>query len=144
MLDGEDPAAHEGQTFLLVTAPPDAWPHVAMLSVGEVFAPGEDEIRLALWPGSQTTKNLTAEGRGLLMVIASGAAYYVRLRCRRLADASVREKPRAVFSGQVDEVLQDVVDYAEITSGIRFRLPDRERVLAAWAESVAMMRSRTT
>jgi hypothetical protein len=141
LLDGEDLRGREGQTFLLITAPENGWPHVAMLSVGEVFAPSETELRLALWPGSQTTKNLTAGALGLLMVVASGAAYYVRLRCRRLADAAVAEKPRALFSATVDEVLQDAVDYAQITSGIGFRLPDRERVLTAWAESVEVMRS---
>ncbi|HKC19610.1 MAG TPA: pyridoxamine 5'-phosphate oxidase family protein [Candidatus Dormibacteraeota bacterium] len=144
LLNGQDLPGREGDTFLLITAPEDGWPHVAMLSVGEVFAANESELRLALWPGSQTTKNLTAGALGLLMVIASGAAYYVRLRCRRLADAAVRERPRALFSATVDEVLQDTVDYAEITGGIGFRLRDRDRVLAAWAESVDVMRSSST
>jgi hypothetical protein len=141
LLDGTDLPAREGQTFLLITAPRDGWPHVAMLSVGEVFAPEESEVRLALWPGSQTTQNLTAGELALLMIVTSGAAYYARLRCHRLTDGSIRERPRALFSARVDEVFQDVVDYAEITSGIAFRLPDRERVLAAWTESVEVMRS---
>lgn len=140
-MDGTDLSAREGTTFLLITASGNDWPHVAMLSVGEVFAPSEGEVRLALWPGSQTTKNLAAGAFALLMVVASGATYYVRLKCRRLPDAKVGERPHALFSAQVDEALQDVVDYAEITTGIGFRLSDRERVLKSWSESVEVMRS---
>ena len=140
LMDGQDLVAREGLTFLLITGG-DGWPHVAMLSVGEVYAASGSEIRLALWPGSQTTKNLTARGTALMMLIASGAAYYLRLRCTRLPDAGVRGRPRALFSSQLEEVLQDAVDYAEITTGIGFRLPDRDRVLASWAESVEAMRS---
>lgn len=140
LMNGKDLARREGITFLLITAGED-WPHVAMLSAGEVFAPSDGEIRLALWPGSQTTKNLTAGGRALLMAIASGGAYYVRLRCTGPVDIAVRGKPRALFSASVHDVLKDVVDYAEITTGIGFRLPNAEQVLAAWEASVEAMRS---
>lgn len=139
MMDGRALEQHEGLTFLLITAG-ENWPHVAMLSVGEVLASSESEIRLALWPGSQTTKNLTANGLALLMLIASGASYYLRLRCSRLPDISVKGRPRALFSSELDDVLQDVVDYAEITNGIGFRLPNRDQVLEAWAASVEAMR----
>lgn len=141
LIDGRNIDTHEGLTFLLITTAEDGWPHVAMLSVGELVAPDDAEIRLALWPGTQSTKNLGERGQGLLMLVWAGAAYYVRLRSTRLADASVKGKPRARFNAQVVEVLQDVVDYAVITSGIDFQLRDRTEVLPAWRESVDVMRT---
>lgn len=142
-MDGRDLAKREGLTFLLITSAQDAWPHVAMLSVGEVYAPDDSSISLALWPGSQTTRNLSTGGRALLMFVWSNATYYVRVSCTRQNDASVRGRPRALFTSQVEEVLEDVVDYAEITGGIDFRLKRPEEVLDAWAESVEVMRSRS-
>ena len=141
ILDGEELAGREGMTFLLITAAGDGWPHVAMLSVGEVLARDERQLRFALWPGSQTTENLTREREtAVLMIVHAGSVYYLRLRCHRLADAKVKGMPRALFSAQVEEVLQDVVDYAVITNGIRFRLKKPKEVLEVWTDSVRVMR----
>jgi hypothetical protein len=141
LLAGHDLARHEGLTLLLVTTALDGWPHVAMLSAGEVLATGPREVRLALWPDSGTTANLAHSGRSLLMIVAGAASYYVRLAARGGDDLSLSDGPRAFFVATVEEVLEDVVGYAEITSGIRFRLKEPARVLAAWTEAVAAMRS---
>lgn len=141
LLDGRDLAAREGVTFLLITTAADGWPHVAMLSVGEVLAPDERQMRFALWPGTHTTENLTRAERALGMLVGAGSAHYFRLRCRRIPDATVNSVRRALFTAQLEEVLEDAVDYATITSGIEFRLRNRDQVLAAWADSVDVMRA---
>jgi hypothetical protein len=141
LLTGHDLARREGLTLLLVTTALDGWPHVAMLSAGEVLATGPSEVRLALWPGSGTTANLAQSGRSLLMIVAGNASYYVRLAARRGGDLSLSQGPRAFFVATVEDVLEDVVGYAEITSGIGFRLKQPAVVLVAWTEAVAAMRS---
>ena len=141
LLDGRDLPGRVGLTWLLVTVAEDGWPHVAMLSVGEVLAVGPGSLRFALWPGSRTTANLERTGHGLLMGVVEGAAYYVRLQARRGADLSVRGRPRAFFLVEVEEVLEDTVGYATITGGIGFRLNQPEQVLADWAAAVAGMRN---
>jgi hypothetical protein len=141
LLDGERVARSEGLTLLLVSLAPDGWPHVAMLSAGEVLATGPREVRLALWPGTSTTANLESRGLGLLMVVADGTSYYARLAARRGTDLLVTAGRRAFFVATVEEVLQDSVGYAEITSGITFRLNEPEKVVPAWEEAVAAMRS---
>jgi hypothetical protein len=141
LLAGHDLARREGLTLLLVTTALDGWPHVAMLSAGEVLATGPGEVRLALWPGGGTTGNLAHSGRSLLMIVAGAASYYVRLAARRGGDLSLGHGPRSFFIATVEEVLEDVVGYAEITSGIGFRLKEPALVLAAWTEAVAAMRS---
>jgi hypothetical protein len=141
LLGGHDVALREGLTLLLVTTALDGWPHVAMLSAGEVLATDAREVRLALWPGSGTTANLAHSARSLLMIVAGNASYYVRLAARRGGDLSLSHGPRAFFVAVVEDVLEDVVGYAEITSGIEFRLKEPAAVLAAWTEAVAAMRS---
>jgi hypothetical protein len=141
LLTGHDLARREGLTLLLVTTALDGWPHVAMLSAGEVLATDSSEVRLALWPGSGTTANLAQSGRSLLMIVAGNASYYVRLAAQRGGDLSLSQGPRAFFVATVEDVLEDVVGYAEITSGIGFRLKQPAVVLAAWTEAVAAMRS---
>jgi hypothetical protein len=141
LLTGHDLARREGLTLLLVTTALDGWPHVAMLSAGEVLATDPGEVRLALWPGSGTTANLAQSGRSLLMIVVGNASYYVRLAARRGGDLSLSHGPRAYFAATVEDVLEDVVSYAEITSGIGFRLKEPAKVLAAWTEAVAAMRS---
>lgn len=56
-------AAKEEVTALLVTTTDDGWPHVAMLSVGELTAVEPHRPRAALWPSSTATANLRAHER---------------------------------------------------------------------------------
>jgi hypothetical protein len=141
LLDGRALAAREGLTLLLVTTAADGWPHVAMLSAGEVLATGARELRLALWPGSATTANLSRSRQGLLMLVIGAVTYYVRLAARPGSELALAYGPRAFFVADVAGVLQDVVGYAEITSAIGFRLKEPEKVVPMWDEAVAAMRS---
>ncbi len=140
MLDGRDLTAKEGETFLLVTVDPEGWPHVALLSVGELLAVSAREIRLATWHGSGTTANLEATGRGLLAAVIGGVAYDVRLAFRRETDIRTETSALAHFSAEVLEAATDTVSYAELTSGVRFRLRESERVLASWASTIEALR----
>ena len=140
-LDGRRLADRVGDTYLLLTTSEAGWPHVAMLSAGEVLAVDEAALRLGLWPQSRSTENLVRTGRGLLMAVRPPATYYVRVRVRSLGEAPVEDRRLAVFGATVEDVLEDVVDYARVTQGIRFDLADPPRVLAHWAAAIAAMRS---
>ncbi|HAF09457.1 MAG TPA: hypothetical protein DCK98_05170 [Chloroflexi bacterium] len=141
LLDGSDLRRREGLTFLLVTVAEGAWPHVALLSVGEVVATSERELRFALWTDTTTTRNLTAAGPATLMLVHGRATYHVRLSARREPDLALAHARRAFFVASVEEVLEDAVSYAELTSGVRFRLTDPEETVPMWEETVAAMRA---
>jgi hypothetical protein len=140
-LDGGRLEDRVGDAYLLLTTSDAGWPHVAMLSAGEVLAVGEAELRLALWPGTGSTANLGRSGRCLLMAVRPPTTYYLRLRVRALGDVPVEDRRLAIFGAAVEDVLEDVVDYARVTQGIRFELPDPPRVVAHWAAAIAAMRS---
>jgi hypothetical protein len=135
LLDSDDLAAAEGFTMLLVTVTDDGWPHVAMVSVGEVVATSDETLRLALWPGSTATRNLTPDGRGALAAVVDGTSYSLRLGVGR--DGEV-ETPLAGqlarFEARVESASADEAPYAVLESGVRFRLKDPPAVLARWAE----------
>ncbi len=140
-LDGSDLAVREGDTYLLVTTAEEGWPHIAMLSAGEVLAVSPSELRLALWPRSSTTANLRAGGRALLAYFAPGSAYYVQLEAEPYKAGAGVTDSLARFSARVTRALVDRVDYAEITSGIRFRLRDPAQVLQRWEQAISTLRS---
>ena len=139
LIDGHDLEAAVGHTFLLLTARADAEPHAALLSAGEVLAV-DGRLRLALWPGSTTTANLTATGKATLLAVVPPATHHLRLEARRLPDLSVKGKPRAFFEAEVVAVREDVVAYARVTSGIRFALVDQGATVASWRAAVEAMR----
>jgi hypothetical protein len=134
LLDGKRLEQRVGETFLLTTTDEDGWPHVAMLSAGEVLVTGPSEFRLALWPGSHTTRNLTRRRRALLMAVVP-PAYYVRLECRSLGEVRP-QRPLAAFSGSVVDVQEDVVGYARVVDGIRFELEDRAATVELWRSAI--------
>lgn len=140
LLSGDDLERKEGETLLLLTVADEGWPRVALLSVGEVLAISSRELRLALYPASTTTANLTRVGRATLAAFAGGAAYYVELDARRLDDLHGPHAVLARFTGEVRSVRKDLVGYAELVSWVRFRLVDRDRVLRRWRETVSSLR----
>ncbi|MBS1878954.1 MAG: pyridoxamine 5'-phosphate oxidase family protein [Actinobacteria bacterium] len=129
-----DPAESEGFTLLLLSVA-DGWPHQAMISVGEVVALDERRLALALWPTSTSAGAVAASGRATLTAVVGPTSYALRLRMRRLADL---ETPLggtlACFEAEVSAASADQAPYAELESGVRFRLLDREQVLARWRQ----------
>lgn len=140
LLNGEALESKEGETFILLTLSDDGWPHVALLSVGEVFAASPREIRLALWPGTTTTGNLRRNGRATLLTVRQATAYSIELEAPALAGSSAAEGSLARFSARVRRVLADTVDYAHLTTGIRFVLKDRVHV-RSWEQTLQTLRT---
>jgi hypothetical protein len=136
-LDGRRLAERVGDTYLLITTSDAGWPHVAMLSAGEVLAVSRSALRLALWPQSRSTANLRRSGQALLMAIVPPATYYVRLRSTPLADL-----PRlAAFEAAIEAVEEDIVDYARVTETIRFELANPSEALTHWSATIEALRT---
>ncbi len=141
LLDGSDLEGREGETFILLTVNEDGWPHVALLSVGEVLALSPRELRLALWPKSETTANLQRTGLATLATFLDGTAYYIELASRPLPRDERMPGSQAAFSAQVRRALADTVGYADLTSGVRFRLKSRDEVLQHWRRTIQALRA---
>jgi hypothetical protein len=60
--DGRDLGSKIGPAHLLVTTDEDGMPRPCMRSAGEVLATGDDRLRLILWTGSTTCRNLARGG----------------------------------------------------------------------------------
>jgi len=133
--DPGDPLA-DGVTLLLLTVRDDGWSHQAMISVGEVVAVGEDALRLAVWPGSTSTHNLRERRRATLTAVIDGVAYTLFLAvepCGELETPLAGKLDR--FDARVRAASADEAPYATLESGVRFRLKDRDSVLARWREA---------
>jgi hypothetical protein len=141
LLDSDDLASAEGFTMLLVTVSEDRWPHLAMLSVGEVVADGDESLRLALWPGSTATRNLTPGGHATLAAVVEGTSYALRLAATRAGEVSTPLAGElARFGARVEGATADEAPYAVLESGVRFRLKDPDETRARWAELRAALR----
>ena len=138
---GDDLEAGLGLTFLLLTVDAEGWPHMAMLSVGELLLVDERTLRTGLWLHSTATTNLTRERRGVLSFVYRAAGYTLRFQARRQPDLDLGEDGRlAGFTLTIEDVLEDVVNYAELTSGITFRLYQPEQVLPRWQRTIQALR----
>jgi hypothetical protein len=140
----DDELTEDGVAFQLVTVRPDGWPHLSMISVGEIVTTGERGLKLALWPGSNATANASSTGRATLTTVVDGVPYSLRLS---LTGPTAITSPTygriAAFGARIEEVRADVAPYAEVETGIRFRLRAPAEVLPRWAETRALL-SQTT
>jgi hypothetical protein len=148
LLDGERLAEKVGRTFLLATTGSDGWPHLAMLSVGEVLVLEDRSLGLALHAGSGSTAALVATGRALLLVIVEGAAHRLQLEVEHRpvperAAAAAGLQGLAFFAAAIVGHREDVAAYAELTSGVTFTLRDPSEVVARWQAQVAAIATLT-
>src|SRR5688572_17599291 len=97
LLDGVDLEAHEGLTFLLLPTSEARWPHLAMLSVGQIVAVGGRELPLALWLNSPATATLARTGQATLALVYAEAGYALRCTPRRGADLHLERSGRLAF-----------------------------------------------
>jgi hypothetical protein len=126
----------EGTAFQLLTVRPDGWPHVSMLSVGEIVVRSDRELRLALWPGSNAAANAAATAKATLVTVVDGVPYSVRLSLGAPTQIPSPDHGHlVVFCAHVVEVRVDSASYAEVLSGIRFRLHEPENVLRRWTQT---------
>jgi hypothetical protein len=143
VLDGSDVARWVGTTILLLTSTPDGWPHLAMVSMGEVLLLDSRRLLLALWPNSTATANLTHSGRATLALVHGQAGYYVRAATLRGEDLAVPDAGSyACFSLQVADVQEDVAPYATLTGGVTYVLKDPIDTVERWQRTVRGLRQR--
>src|SRR6185312_9549206 len=119
----DDVMTEEGVAFQLVTVRPDGWPHLSMISVGEIVTSGERGLRLALWPDSKAVANASATGLATLATVVDSVPYSLRLSMTGPKTIhSGTYGTLAAFAAHIEEVRADVASYADVESGIRFRL----------------------
>jgi hypothetical protein len=130
-------------TILVLSTSNDQWPHLAMVSLGEIVAINPRALRLALWPSSTAATNVWREQRTTLALVHNNAAYYLRCAVRRGADLLLPGDvgQLACFGLRVEDVIEDVAPYAVLTSGVTFRLNDVEATAERWRETRAALRA---
>jgi hypothetical protein len=139
-LDAE-PIPDDGFT-VLVLVERDSWPHMAMISRGEIVPAGPAAVRLALWPGSSAALAIERTGRATLAAVVDGVSYAVRVSGRRLDDiVTPLAGTLACFAAEVVGASADEAPYAVLESGVRFRLKDAPATLARWHEVRAALRA---
>jgi hypothetical protein len=128
----EELDAPDAFTILVITAD-DSWPHVAMVSRGEVVYGDERLLGVALWPASTACRNLTDTGRATLAFVLAGTAYTLRIQAVRLSDLSPSVGPSlACFRASVEGVTGDRPAYAVLESGVQFSLVDPVVTMPRW------------
>jgi hypothetical protein len=138
-LDAE-PIPDDGLTILVLTQR-EGWPHVTMISRGEIVAAGERTLRMALWQRSSIVGALEHDGRASLSLVLDGVAYLLRVQARRHGEVTTElGGTLARFDCDVQGASADEAPYATIASGVTFRLHDREAVHARWAQVRAALK----
>ena len=74
----DEPERHVGLTVLVLSELEAGWPHLAMVSVGELIVAADGRLALALWPTSTCAANLARTGRATLAMVTDGVAFSLR------------------------------------------------------------------
>lgn len=138
--DGQHLQDKKHEAMQLLTVSEDAWPHQAMVSVGELVAISPTVLRLALWSGTQTSMNMERTGKATLIAIVNHQLLYIRLALRPLPPLIESVHPRDRYEGEITSIRVDHAPYADITSGITYQLKDEPGTLKRWEETIAELR----
>jgi len=138
--DGDHLEARLADAVRLSTVSEDGWPHGAQLSAGEILAVNATTLLIAIWPQSSTTANLMRDGRLTLSLVHDGALLEIRARSHAVAQRQTA-LGLSVFRVEIEFVTEHRAKYAEVLSGVTFRLYEPALVLARWREQIAMLRT---
>ena len=108
------------EVILMLTVDEESWPHVAMLSHWEVFAPDSMTIRAATYLGSRTSNNLLRDGKVTLVFVNETMSYYVKGDARLTRERMSSDSSNSLFTITVAQVYEDVLEGAAIKTGITF------------------------
>lgn len=102
-------AAHawRDQAFFLTTTDRRGWPHAALLSYDEAWAPDASRLRVALYADSRTADNLRLRGVTTLLLVGAGCVHYIKGVARELEGALPEHPGWAVFEASLEEVRAD-------------------------------------
>ncbi len=138
--DGRDLERKIGPAYLLVTADQDGTPRPCMLSAGEILAPDDRRLRVALWAGTRTARNLARGSPALLCFVTPGTVLYVRGTPRPLPPVEGSDLER--FEIAVSSVESDLHPGMPVTHGIGFTVErgDPSEVVRAWRAQLEGLR----
>jgi hypothetical protein len=118
----------------------DGWPHASLLSAGDMLALPGGRIRLAIHPGSSTCGNLARDGRLTLTMPVGRGLCELWMEATKLGEGPA-EVPLAFFEARLQTTRHHQAPYADVTSGVTFRLHDPDAVLARWRRQIATLRA---
>jgi hypothetical protein len=136
----DEPERQVGLTILVLSELEAGWPHLAMVSVGELVVAADERLALALWPTSTCAANLARTGRATLAVVADGFAF--SLRCHVEDEVPIGAEGDPAMRGfvlRVTAAIEDAAPYADLLSGVTYRLHDAEATLARWRRTRAVL-----
>ncbi len=139
-LDGDHLQFHAGDAIRLSTVGEDGWPHGAQLSFGEIIAVNRTELLAAIWPKSRTTENLKRDGRHTLTIAFGGGL--LEMRCRAaLIGQHLTALDLSAFRITIESVDDHRSAYADVLSGVTFRLSDPVGTITRWREQIVALKS---
>lgn len=139
--DGEDIASKIGRAYFLVTNDEDGTPRPCMLSAGEILAPDERHLRVALWAGTNTSKNLARGDRVLFCYIAPGTVIYVKGISAALGPGPDSKLER--FEIIPETVESDIHHGMPVKETVVFSIEgmDRAKVASDWTHQIKALRA---
>lgn len=127
------------QALRISTVDPKGWPHASLLSAGDMLAMPPGRIRFVVFAESTTTANLMRDGRITVTLALDGGMCELRMISRRLAH-SLPDARLVAFEAELAEVRNHKAPYAELLSGITFKLYEPQAVLPRWQRQIDAMR----
>jgi hypothetical protein len=143
LFDGRDVRAQVGAGYLMVTTDPDGKPRPCMLSAGEILAVDRHTIRVALWAGSHTSRNLARDSSVLLCVVDATGVTYVRGTPLRLVAEEAGQPELDCYEIHITAVESDEHRGLPIRAGITFAAirPGPDELAAVWTKQLALLAS---
>src|SRR5690348_16746945 len=92
---------------MLVTIDDQGTPYPAMLSFLETVAYDRDNIRIAPWNNSTTTKNLRERGKASLLIVDEGLACYIQGSATELERDLKGFPGMAKINLRIESILED-------------------------------------
>src|SRR6266850_4004683 len=136
---GNDLEQNVEKVILLATVDEGGWPHLAMLSYFEVIAKDPQNLRLATYKNSGTTRNMRANGKATISIIDRRSVYYIKGKVEEIARAMLFAPQNSKLHFRVEQVLADAANEefepgVYVATGVTYKNPGRAQQLKTGRE----------
>lgn len=127
------------KVIYLTTHGKDGYPHITLLSVGELKVQRLNDFLFCIHNVSTATQNLLHYPQAIFSFVSDGMHHVIKLNCRLMSSKKIEDLELSFFTGSIMGDRSNEVEYAELSASSEFKLILPDKSISRWTKQWSEM-----